>query len=157
MGGLQNRDVAARLSDAPEELVRELRAAYRKAARRAAGRTRDRIRAADSRHPGGLRERIAATVAVSVTRRGDGVVAAIRSAGSRMPEGEENLPAYADGETRRWQRWRHPVYGHETVWVSQTWPSARGWFTGTLHGEKDRFAEAVRKSLDELAARLDRR
>jgi hypothetical protein len=153
-GGMQDRGVTVRLSEAPRELVRELRAEYLQAARQAAAKTQDKIRGAASHHAGGLRERIAGTVTASVQQRGDGLVVRISSVGSRMPEGEENLNAYADGSSRR--PWRHPVFGNEDIpWKTQEWPSARGWFTGTLRGEQERFADAARQAVDTLAARLN--
>jgi hypothetical protein len=152
-GGMRDRAVTVKLSEAPRELVRELRAEYLQAARRAAGKTQDRIRSASSRHPGGLRERLAGTVTASVQQRGDGLVVRISSVGSRMPPGEANLNAYSDGSTRR--PWRHPVFGHDR-WETQEWPSARGWFTGTLRGERERLADAARQAVDGVAARLER-
>lgn len=153
-GGMQDRAAAARLSEAPRELAKELRGEYLQAARRAAARTQDRIRAAESRHAGGLRGRLAGTVTSSVRQRGDGIQARIASVGARMPAGEENLNAYADGSSRR--PWRHPTFGHEP-WKAQEWPSARGWFTGTLRREQERFADAARQALDTLAAKLSQR
>lgn len=153
-GGIQDRAVTVRLSEASQAMVKELRAQYRQAARQAAGKTQDKIRGASSHHAGGLRERIAGTVTSSVQQRGEGIVARISSVGSRMPEGQENLNAYADGSARR--PWRHPVWGHDR-WVGQDWPSARGWFTGTLRDEQENFADAARQALDTLAAKLDGR
>lgn len=156
-GGLQGRDraVAARLRDGPKELERELRRQYRTAARDAAAKTQAAITGASSKHAGPLREEIAQTVSVSLLKRaGTGLTVAISSIGSRMPDGKHNLPAYADAATPRWARWRHPVWGNEEVWVSQNWPSARGWFTDTLQGQRDALAAACRRAVDEAAAKL---
>lgn len=153
-GGLANRRAVDELAGAPAELAKALRKQYRAAARQAALRAQARIRGATSRHPGDLREHIAATVTTNVTQRATGgVTATISSLESRMPPGEKNLPAYANAGSRRWRRWRHPVWGHDR-WVSQDWASARGWFDATLQAERGNFEEATRKALDDLAARL---
>ena len=153
-GGLQDRAGLGRLADAPRELQRDLERAYRSAARDAASRAQDAIRGAASRHDGTLRREIAATVTVSLRRRGDGITARIASVGSKMPAGKENLAAYADGA---WPHWRHPVFGDDDNWKEQNWPSARGWFNKTLRGERDRFAAAAQKALGALAAALNGR
>jgi hypothetical protein len=149
-GGLQDRRVAGRLAGAGRELDAELRAEYRKASRAAARKTQDRIRAAASRHDGALRAEIAATVIFSTRVRGGGMTATISSLGTRMPAGKRNLAAYANAGA-----WRHPVYGRD-VWVRQEWGSAAGWFDATLRAEQEHFAEATRRALGNLAARLGR-
>lgn len=182
MGGLQNRDIPAELAGASPKLMRQLRKRYRDAARTAAAKSQARIRAASSKHPGGLREEIASTVSVAIRAGGkEGFLADISSYGTKMPPGKEALPAYADAETPRYTRWRHPVFASPEgvrsiprspvlreelrrkrgggplkswTWVTQEWPSARGWFTGTLQGEKDRFVAAAQKAIDDIAARL---
>lgn len=170
-GGLQDNLTRQQLKDAPRKLVRDLRRQYKQAADEAAGKAKEAILAASSEHPGSLRAEIAATLTTSTRLRGDGLVAEIDSRGTLMPPGKEMLPAYADAETPRYTRWRHPVYGRGAAglagrqlyvqrkgwtWVVQEWPSARGWFTGTLQGEANRFAEAAQKAMDDIARELNR-
>jgi hypothetical protein len=67
----------------------------------------------------------------------------------------QNLPAYANAAQTRWRRWRHPVYGNTDVWVSQDWPSAHGWFDGTIRGSAQRFTDAAERALEQTSRYLD--
>jgi hypothetical protein len=119
-----------------------------------------RILAAETHHPGDLRAEIAATVSTRGRVTQSGVSAEIKSDGKLMPPGKQNLPAYANAGASKWRRWRHPVYQTERnpdTWVSQEWPSARGWLDQTVKDESQRFSDAVRAAIDETAAYLDGR
>jgi hypothetical protein len=87
-----------------------------------------------------------------------------------MPEGKQTLNAYANAGTRRWSRWRHPVFGTEAqdaaaggghgrgwTWVTQEWPSAQGWFDQTVRDHAREFSDAVQKSVDETQRYLEGR
>lgn len=167
-GGLdpRDRDALRRLGDVPTVMARELKTSLGKAADKAARKTRQHIMAAGSHHPGDLRREIANTVTSTEKLRADGASVTIKSLGQRMPGGKSKLNAYSDAHWP-YQRWRHPVFGrpgHEFsslesglghgrgwTWVTQEWPSARGWFTDTLTGEHDRFLAAAQAALDETA------
>jgi hypothetical protein len=153
MGGLQNRDAARRFASGKRELIKHLADDCGRAAARAADDARRRILAAESRHPGPLRAQIAGTVTVRGQATSDGYDATITSDGYKMPPGAQNLPAYANAGSARWQRWRHPVYGNREVWVSQDWPSARGWFDGATSAAA--FTRAVSDAVDETARYLE--
>jgi hypothetical protein len=156
-GGLADRGALARLRDAPAVLNRELESELGKAGRDAARKAQDRIRGAGQ----ALAGQIAATVSVTGTTRSGRVTVAIISDGRKMPPGKKNLPAYADASQARFARWRHPVHGPgkrnpDPAWVTQEWPAARGWFTGTLRGEQDTFLAAARRAVDGAAAETGR-
>lgn len=154
MGGLADRELARRLKDAPRELTRELRSEMKKAAEPAAERARRAILGAESHHAGSLRADIAKTVSTSSSvRPGTGVQVVIKSDGTKMPPGEGNLPAYADGTRGRFKRWRHPTYGHDP-WVQQSWASAHGWFDTSIRKELDRFAKAAEDACNAVARKL---
>lgn len=176
-GGLQDPNVARRIANGAPELARHLKAEFARAAQDVANKTQKKILEADApKYPDrGLREEIAATVQVRGVKRAAGVQAQIRSYGPLMPEGKHNLAAYANAGTRRWARWRHPVFGTEAqleahlaaggqgghgrgwTWVTQEWPSARGWFDDTVRGEAQHFSDAVQKAIDETQRYLEGR
>lgn len=154
VGGADDRTRAelARLRDAGPVLSRRLRDALRKAGKDAAGKSQQRIRSAFTSHGGELRAEIAATMTVTPHIRRAGADVVIRSVGRRMPEGKTNLPAYANAGPK-WQRWRHPVYGQDR-WVSQDWPSARGWFDDTLRGQAVPVGRQLEQALDDAVREL---
>lgn len=151
-GGLRDRALADRLRSAPPVLARELRNEFRRAATVAADRAKGRILAAASHHDGELRAAIAASVGVRAGASRSGFGAEVRSEGTRMPPGQQNLAAYANGRGR-YSRWRHPVWGHDR-WVSQEWPSARGWFDDTIEDGAPEYRAAVARAMDRVRAYL---
>jgi hypothetical protein len=160
MGGLQNRDMALRLARGGAELNRHLQNEFTRAATLAAARTQAKILGASTRHPGALRAQIAATVSARARTGTYGVQAEIRSAGSRMPAGEKNLPAYANAGQARWRRWRHPVYQtarNPDTWVTQDWPSAHGWFDDTIRAAAPSFTAAAETAIRQTSAYLEGR
>jgi hypothetical protein len=157
-GGLadsRDRDLIRQLRDAPAGLSRDLRRDLGQAGNQVAAKTRAKIRSAASRRAGSLREEIAGTVSVRGLLRRSGAAVEIKSDGTKMPDGKENLAAYADGYWP-WQRWRHPVWGHDP-WKTQEWPSARGWFSGTIRAESPQFAAAAQAAMNETAGRIEGR
>lgn len=159
-GGLQDPNAARRIANADRELAAHLKREFARAAQDVADKTKAKILAADApKYPGrGLRAEIAATVEVRGRKVQAGVQAQIRSNGRLMPPGKENLAAYANAGTRRWARWRHPVFGNiDDPWKTQEWPSARGWFDDTVREHAQEFGDAVQKAVDETQRYLEGR
>lgn len=101
----------------------------------------------------GLRAAVARSV--QVQRRTSGSTAGVRikaNPGS-MPADQRKLPAYMDEG-----RWRHPVLGNRSAWVTQT-VSPSGWFTDTAakSGGKVRgeIMEVTAAAVAEVARKLD--
>lgn len=161
-GGLQDRDAARRMANGNRELTRHFKDEFAKAAEDVAAKARRKILAAETKHPGPLREEIAGTVSVRGRSTMSGFSAVIKSDGEKMPPGKQNLGAYANAGKRRWQRWRHPVYGPtakrpDPPWVQQDWASARGWFDQTVQDNAGQFSDAVKAAIDETQRYLEGR
>jgi hypothetical protein len=163
MGGLQDPNAARRLANGNRELTRHLRDEFARAAQKVAAEAERKILAAGTHHPGMLRAEIAGTVSVRGRVTRSGFSAEIRSDGTLMPPGKQNLPAYANAGQARWRRWKHPVYARsdqardEWTWVTQEWPSARGWLDQTVRDEAQRFSAAVQAAVDETQRYLEGR
>lgn len=161
-GGLQDPNVARRIANADKELKAYLKREFTDAARKVADEAKQKILAASTRHPGGLRAEIAGTVEARARAVQAGVQAQIRSNGRLMPPGKETLNAYANAGTRRWARWRHPVYGPtaknpDPAWVQQEWPSAEGWLDQTVRDHARDFSGAVQQAIDDAQRYLEGR
>ncbi len=69
-----------------------------------------------------------------------------------MPSGEENLPAYME-RLRRYTRWRHTVFGNESVWVTQR---AHPYFYRTLKPWENTVADIAERVIDQQAREFER-
>lgn len=156
-GGLQDRDAARRLANGNRELIRHFKEEFGKAAQQVADEAQRKILEASTHHPGLLREEIAGTVTARGRMTMSGFSAEIKSDGRKMPEGKQTLPAYANAGKSRWRRWRHPVYGNRDVWVTQEWPTARGWFDQTVQDNARTFSAAVQAAIDDTQRYLEGR
>lgn len=67
----------------------------------------------------GLRGQLVRATRVEVKTAGSKAGVAIRVDGRKMPTHQKALPAYMEGKKKPW---RHPVFGHTTVWVAQQPP-----------------------------------
>lgn len=153
-GGLDPRSRAelARLKrELPAAVARDALRELKQAAQDTARETQRRILAAAApKYPDrGLRAEIAATVRARSRVTAADAYVAVESLGRRMPEGKGNLPAYADGTDRDYDRWRHPVFGDREVWRTQLWPSAHGWFYGAW--DRGRFVRAAEQGMARAA------
>lgn len=69
-----------------------------------------------------------------------------------MPSGEENLPAYME-RTRRYTRWRKPVFGNREVWATQ---KAHPYFYRTLKPFENTTADVAEKVMGQMRKELDK-
>jgi len=68
-----------------------------------------------------------------------------------MPVGDQNLPAYME-RIRRYTRWRHEVYGIETLWVTQ---KAHPYFYRTLRPFESVAADVAENVIDQVKRELE--
>jgi len=161
-GGLDARSRAQleRLKiELPAAVARDALRELKTAADMTARETQARILAAAApKYPDrGLRAEIAATVRARSRVSATDAYVAVESLGRRMPPGKGNLPAYADGTSRDYARWRHPVFGPSAAnpdpkWVTQGWLSARGWFYGAWN--RERFTRAADAGMERAAREM---
>lgn len=103
---------------------REVTLRFRRELRAAAAPMLPAVRASISNIPSkqstprgaGLRAAMSRAARLEVRTVGRTAAVSIRVDGRRMPPGEGKLPAYMEGTA---PRWRHPVYGHTSTWVTQ--------------------------------------
>lgn len=94
-----------------------------------------------------LRVRVAAAVDSAPT--GGGVVLFV--AGYKIGVNGTRLAQYLDSEDL--PRWRHPVFGRTTTWVTQT---GEPFFYITIRAAEPRFADAVGSAVDKFAEEIMR-
>lgn len=112
----------------------------------------------------GLRTALAASVESKIISRASknlfGV--RIRVSGTRFrelsgtykgnkPRRPRKLPRYVEGLGRKFQRWRHPVYGDRETWVQQ---SAKPFLMPTANKHRLAVREAVRQAFKEAARQV---
>jgi hypothetical protein len=161
LGGPGPRDLAAlsaRLKTADARLRRDVRKALARQAEPLVRKVQRSAMEIPAEHDpdGSLRAAIARTIAASITYPRRGVRVTIVSRGSRMPAGQENLPAY----TNRPQGWRHPVYarGPRRGWTWREQTSGRaGWFERPIEASRGEIKRDLERALDETARYLDGR
>lgn len=116
-GGDHLARIAAALNEVGRyDLRRKMIRDLRRAAAPMVPRVREAIRNIPSKHDGTLRAEMAKATRLQIRSTGSLAGMAIRVDGRRMPPGKGSLPAYLEGRKRPF---RHPVFGHEDVWVSQ--------------------------------------
>lgn len=96
----------------------------------------------------GLRARTARAIGTSVTQRGVRIKVNEKKIG---PYGR-SLPRYLDGTIAKYRRWRHPVFGQETVWVEQ---QGSAWFFSTIRSRAGTFQRAILAAMDETTRDLN--
>lgn len=146
-GQEEMRRLAARLKTADKELRKNLRDAFRDAAKPVVEATQNAILSSPSKHDGSLRREVARTVSSSVGMSARQVTLNIVSRGSRMPEGKGDIPAYLNGKG-----WSHPVYGRRSVFQPSR---ATGWFDQTISGRAEDLRGAAEAAMDETAKKLE--
>jgi hypothetical protein len=98
----------------------------------------------------GLRLAVAKALAISITQKG----IRIRVNEKRVdPVYGRSLPRYLDASLKKYQRWRHPVFGNSDVWVEQT---GQPWFFVTILRHADDFRRAVLRAVDDTIRELRR-
>lgn len=83
-----------------------------------------------------LRARTAKATGLSTTQNG----ILIRTRGRRVDAAYPTLPKYLDSTLGRFDRWRHPVFGHMDVWTQQR---GEPWFFVTVRRHARAFRRAV--------------
>jgi hypothetical protein len=68
----------------------------------------------------------------------------------RMPDGKKSLARYMEG-VPGWQRWRHPVFGHD-VWVRQ---QPHPFFTSATRPAEREARQAVNNVIDKMKRDLE--
>jgi hypothetical protein len=122
------------------------RAARAKAALGKKKRPSDRLK--DRAHKGaGLRDTVARATSAKTSVTSRSASLRVRAAQAKMPPDQRKLPRYLnDG------RWRHPVFGNHTAWVTQTAPPA--WFDDAAESTgpkvRDNAIAIVGKYLDHI-------
>lgn len=142
-----------------KEIAKRLRRGLRKAAKPMVPAVRRSVLALPSRGENAARERdslrrsIAKATQVRVKTAGARPHVAVWVNPKRMPEGQENLPAYLEG-LRPFHRWRHPVYkreGRNTAWVTQP---PKPYFYRAIRPLEDGVAEEGRRVMNEIATEI---
>lgn len=165
-GARRFRDLSRDLKDAGrKDLDRKLRRELRKAGKPAVEDVQRAVKAAPVKgtRGGGKRERggrglraaIAAATQVSTSTSSTNPRIRIRVAASRFRSASSpaTLPKYFDGELARFSRWRHPVFGDMSTWVTQ--PS-HAYFYVTLHRHEDDFRRGIEAAMDDVVDELAR-
>lgn len=100
---------------------------------------------------GELRHSIAraAKLQVRAGARGAGVV--IRIDPRKMPPGKNNLPGYLDGRPP-FERWRHPVYGNTSNFVTQR---PHPYFLKAIEPHQGQAMRQVADALDKVRRQLE--
>lgn len=153
-GPAELRLLSAKLRAADPALRRELLRQFRKVA----APTVRRVQASALGMPAvkyheGLREQVARTVYASTGVTKAGARLNIVSAGRRMPEGKENLPAYMN----RARGWGHPVFqrrGRRAVWVRQHGDTS--WFESPVIQAAPALRQAAQRAIDDVKHQLER-
>ncbi|MGW3152779.1 hypothetical protein [Streptomyces sp. NPDC001089] len=117
-GDLRRVSRELRRMDSPE-IKKRFRKELRAAAAPLVPRVRASIRSIPSSRgysPEGLRGQLARATRLEVKTVGKQAGVAIRVDGRKMPSHMKSLPSMVEGK----KRWRHPVFGHREVWVTQT-------------------------------------
>lgn len=99
----------------------------------------------------GLRESTARAVKSKVAYSGHRIGAQIYVNARDMPQSQRKLPAYLNRE----KGWRHPVWGHRRVWVSQV-ASPSGYFDRPIARRIERMRTAVRQAVAGAMKELER-
>lgn len=104
----------------------------------------------------GLRARIAGCVELSTGTDAKGAYASVWVNPFRMLPDYVTLPLYMEGvnegRLRRYDRWRHPVYGNRDVWRSQ---SAHPYFYEPVTPLGRAAGEALKAALEDITRQIN--
>jgi len=152
--------MAARKGKDLAQISRELRkmnnkqmaTRFRKELRAAASPLVPAVRASIRRLPSsrgysasGLRGRLSRATKLEVRTTGKEAGVAIRVDGRKMPAHQRAVPAYMEGTKKRW---KHPVYGRRSLWVSQ---GAHPYFYRVMAAAGGRARTAVGRVMDQVS------
>lgn len=157
-GAQQLQDLSRALKKAGRgDLRQELNSEIREASRPTVGNLYKNVRSIPTkgtegggpRQRGGKGLRQATSRGLAVRQRATGVRIVVKS--SALPENQQTLPKYLDGEIKMFSRWRHPVYGNRNVWVQQ---NSHRWFFETIRKHRAQFRKACFRAMDKIADRI---
>lgn len=98
-----------------------------------------------------LREQMVKATRVRIVASGRTALVRLEVAGSRMPDGRENLPAFMDGER---DRWMHPVYDSSRERWTKTAQPAHPFFARTVRPRLPEVRRAVQAAVKTTLADL---
>lgn len=98
----------------------------------------------------GLRATVARSIRAAQRDRGKDVGVTIRVATNQLPPDQRRLPKSMDRG-----QWRHPVYGNQKAWVTQT-VTPKGWFTEKARDSHPRVRGEFNATVHHHAQRLAR-
>lgn len=96
---------------------------------------------------GGLAKRITTGIGVRTRLLGSGAGVQIRKGGAYRGAAS----SLDDSGT-----FRHPVYGNRSVWVQQSAPGAKGWFTEEIEKRAPEFRKHIEQVLTDTANKIAR-
>lgn len=99
-------------------------------------------------HHSGFRRKLARTINAQVRTSGRDPGVRVRISKARMGDQASLATATNKG------RWRHPVYGNRSVWVTQT--SRRAWFDDANRYNGPPVRRALQRVLDDMERELSR-
>lgn len=139
-GDLQNK-LRRNIRDASKSVVRHIQAEVRSV----------RVSSTKQGHAKpdrstGLRERVARATSVSVTQKG----VRIHVSPKKVGEYGRVLPKYLDASLPGYERWRHPVFGHDR-WVQQR---GQPYFGVTIKQHTRDFRAAIDDAMDDVLDEL---
>lgn len=94
----------------------------------------------------GLRKELAAATSIQVRTAGNSAGVRVRISRARMGDRAALAKVTNKG------RWRHPVYGNRSAWVTQT--SRRGWFDAATRSAAPAVRRSLKKVLDDIERKL---
>lgn len=155
--GADLRAISRELHEMTDMKVKELfRSRLKDAAKPFVPRVRASVMAIPTKVDGeqtGLRARIAACAEVASWDPAPRQVSvAVQINPHRMPDRERGLPLYMEGAAEgRHDRWRHPVYGNQDVWVQQP---AHPYFFQAAGGFGRAAGEAMKSALEDITRQI---
>jgi hypothetical protein len=96
----------------------------------------------------GLRATIARAINLKLTISGRSVSVRVRVNAAALPEDQQRLPKHLDDP----KGWRHPVFGHRAVWVTQT---GRPWWDVTTARLAPGIRTEIQAAVDRVAAKIE--
>lgn len=100
----------------------------------------------------GLRKAMRDATRIRVATGARNTVVSLEVDRRKMPKGKANLPAYMDGKDGPFGRWRHPVYGNKTNWVTQ---ESHPYFDAPVRAHLTNVREAVVAAVRETAREIE--
>jgi hypothetical protein len=147
-GKVMRKSLTKRLGAAAKPLIPEIRSAVKGIPSHGARGSAHDARAAQTRSAtGNLRDSIARAVQQKTSLSGKQVGVRLRVDGSKMPAGQEQLPAYMEGI----KPWRHPLFGNRHDWYRQ---SPHPFFWKTIQPHVGAMRSEVAEVLNDVAEQI---